>query len=369
MPDKKLLMLTTGGTIAGNVARDSGDPHEHVGDKELAEVIRPTAERLKETWGVDVLLVPREVADVDSSDILPEHWVKLVEAIQGGYDEYDGFIVTHGTNTMGYTCAALSFALDNLNKPVVVTGSQVPFGWPGSDALMNLDNALRVAAYPYEGGIRGVVCVFGSHIITGTRAKKSTEFDLDAFTSFSTGGLGRIGRVIHINENHLGRHHGYLSRGGTQPALLARDLVAKNGFDTRILSLSEFPGMSSEMLKGTFQMLIERDDPLIRGVVFRAFGAGDVSTWLHPCFEYLKSKEVPIVVTTQAPNGNSNFRVNDPGKELEDRELAIPAHDMSIEAITTKLAWLLAQDVSYNKMAGAMHEDLHGEIEIFPDRR
>ncbi|ADB48625.1 asparaginase [Conexibacter woesei] len=369
MPDKTLLMLTTGGTIAGNVARDDGDPEEHIDNEALATVIEPTAARLEETWGVRVRLESQRIDDVDSSDILPSHWIALVDAIQEKYDDYDGFIVTHGTNTMGYTCAALSFALNNLNKPVVVTGSQVPFGWPGSDALMNLDNALRVATYPYDGGIRGVVCVFGSHIITGTRAKKATEFDLDAFTSFSAAGLGRIGRIIYMNDEHLKRHHAYLARGGTQPALLARDLAVSNGFDTRILSFTEFPGMLPDLFQAALEGLVERDEPLIRGVVFRAFGAGDVSTHLHPCFEYLKSKEVPVVVTTQAPNGNSNFRVNDPGKELATRELAIPAHDMSIEAITTKLAWLLARGTSYAKMPAAMHEDLHGEISVFPDRR
>ncbi len=366
---KRYLMLTTGGTIAGNVAHDEGDSSEHLDAEATAQVIESTAERLKEIWAVDLSLVPRRIADVDSSDILPQHWQKLVEAIKETYDEYDGFIVTHGTNTMGYTCAALSFALNNLNKPVVVTGSQIPFGQPASDALMNLDNSLRIAAYPYEGGIRGVVCVFGSHVITGTRAKKSTEFDLDAFTSFSTAELGRIGRIIYMNDDNLKRHHSYLSRGGKQPALFARDLDVENGFDTRILSFSEFPGMSPELFEKTLRTLIEQDEPLIRGVIFRAFGAGDVSTHLHPCFEYLKSMSVPVVVTTQAPNGNSNFRVNDPGLKLAEKELAIPGHDMSIEAITTKLAWLLAQDTPYAKLADAMHEDLHGEITIFPDRR
>jgi len=362
-------MLTTGGTIVGNVAHSVGDPHDHTDEKVLAKEIQPTAKRLKETWAVDLALESLAIDDVDSSNILPKHWVALVDAIEEKYDEYDGFIVTHGTNTMGYTCAALSFALNNLNKPVVVTGSQVPHTWPGSDALMNLDNALRVAAYPYEGGIRGVVCVFGSHIITGTRAKKSTEFDLDAFTSFSTAGLGRIGRIIYMNDEHLKRHHSYLSRSGMQPALFAKDLLVKNGFDMRILSFSEFPGMDPAMFQTTLETLVEREEPMIRGVIFRAFGAGDVSTHLHPCFRYLKEHEVPVIVTTQAPNGNSNLRVNDPGRELSEARLAIPAHDMCIEAVTTKLAWLLKQDTPYAKMEAAMEEDLHGEISVFPDRR
>ena len=134
---------------------------------------------------------------MDSSDITPKHWIDLVNLIEVNYDEYDSFIVTHGTNTLGYTCAALSFAFANLNKPVILTGSQVPSGMPGSDALTNLNNAIRVAVWPYH-PVKGIVAVFGSHIITGTRVKKSTEFDYDAFQSFTSASIGRIGRIINI---------------------------------------------------------------------------------------------------------------------------------------------------------------------------
>ena len=113
---------------------------------------------------------------------------------------------------MGYTSAALSFALENVGKPVVVTGSQVPFGWSGSDAKMNIENSLRVATWPHDEGIKGVICVFGSHVIAGTRAKKDTEFDYDAFKSFNTASLGRIGRIIDINRDNVERHHRYLAR-------------------------------------------------------------------------------------------------------------------------------------------------------------
>jgi len=381
-------MLTTGGTIAENVALSgarhdnravptgglaaapqlpgnvlSADP-ESFDEGLLVEALASTAQHLKDDWNVAVEIDPQCIDDVDSSDIVPEHWVELSEVIYRNYDDYDGFIVTHGTNTLGYTCAALSFALDNLGKPVVVTGSQVPYGLPGSDALINLENALRVALYPHGTRVRGVICVFGSHIIAGTRVKKSTEFDLDAFAPFSGSSLGRIGRTIDLNEANLIRHHQYLERSGTPAAVLRRDLVLKPNFDMRILSFTEFPGMSEEVFKIGLEGLIERDEPLIRALMFRAFGAGDASRHLRPCFEYLKEREVPIIVMTQAPSGTANFRVNRPGKELGELGLAIPAHDMSIEAATTKLAWLLAQDVGYAQMGRMMEEDLHGEISL-----
>lgn len=365
MPSKKFLVITTGGTIAGNVAgeaREAGRVQD-----QLHVILAPTLEEIKGLWGVDVQLSSVEIVNVDSSDIVPAHWTSIAEKVNEVYDEFDGFIVTHGTNTMGYTTAALSFALPNLNKPVAVTGSQVPWGRPASDAAMNLDNAVRVAAYPYEGGIRGVVCVFGSHIITGTRAKKATEFDLDAFRSFSGSELGRIGRIIQINDENLRRHHEYLGKSQA-PALTGANLLVEAEFDADLLSLTEFPGMNPALLRGLFEHALEGENRQLNGVIFRAFGAGDVSHNLHDCFRYLRDQEVPVVVTTQAPNGNSNFMVNDPGQALARENLAIPAFDMSIEAITAKLSWLLGKKTPYRDVRAQMHADLHGEISVLQEK-
>lgn len=362
MATANLLILTTGGTIAGQVAGETKATAHEV-QKGLQPILQRALDDIREDWGVRLAVHSVEIADEDSSDIAPEHWTDLANKIYEQYDEYDGFVVTHGTNTMGYTCAALSFALPNIYKPVVVTGSQVPYGSAGSDALINLENAIRTAAYPYV-PIRGVVCVFGSRIIQGTRAKKETEFDLDAFKSFLTTDLAHIGRIMQPNPANLQRHEAYLGRTAS-PALMKRDLRVEAEFDTRLLSLTEFPGLDPELLKSILEPAIERDDEsAIRGLVFRAFGAGDVSHRLHPVLEFLRDNEIPVVVTTQAPRGNSNFLVNEPGLALKDNNLAIPAYDMSIESITTKLAWLLAKKTDYRAMKDEMHRDLHGEINV-----
>ncbi len=367
MPIKKILVLSTGGTIAGNVkSSDAASAKRVQAQNELRKILKPTLDEIDLKWKVQVEIASEEIDDVDSSDILPHHWTSLARAIHEHYDDYDGFIVTHGTNTMGYTCAALSFALPNLSKCVAVTGSQIPFGQPASDAAMNLDNAVRVVAYPYRPGIDGVVCVFGSYIITGARAKKASEFEIDAFRSFGSGELGRIGRIIQINEANLNRHNAYLGRTAA-PALAQSELLREDEFDTRVLSLTEYPGLSADLLLSIFRAHVEGDGA-IRGVILRAFGAGDASTHLRPCFEYLKQHEVPVVVTTQAPNGNSNFMVNEPGHELRKHNLAIPAFDMSIESITTKLAWLLGKQVSYREIGIRMLEDLHGELNVITER-
>ena len=367
MPVKRILVLTTGGTIAGNVkSSDSARAASVQKETGLRGILEHTLADIEINWKVQVEIASEEIGNVDSSDILPGHWTLIANKIKERYEDYDGFIVTHGTNTMGYTCAALSFALPNLSKCVAVTGSQIPFGKPASDAAMNLDNAVRVVAYPYEPGIRGVVCVFGSYIITGTRAKKASEFEIDAFRAFGSGELGRIGRIIQINEANAARHNAYLGKTAA-PALAETDVICQADFDTRILSLTEYPGLDPDLLLSIFKQHVEGDEA-IRGVILRAFGAGDASTHLRPCFEYLKEHEVPVVVTTQAPNGNSNFMVNEPGHELKQQKLAIPAFDMSIEAITTKLSWLLAQNVPYSEMQTRMHADLHGEITVFQER-
>ena len=348
---KHLLIITAGGTITESCDTDPFEPRD---------VLAPTVAQIDTEWNTAVTFGTAHVSNVDSADIEPAHWTSIVNAIADNYDAYHGFIVTHGTNTMGYTCAALSFALPNLTKPVIVTGSQIPLGAPASDAIMNLHNAVRLAAYPLE-RIRGVVCVFGSHIITGTRVKKSTEFDLDAFQIFGNGRLGRIGRTIQINEANLALHDDYLSQQGVQ-AFWKSELVLQHSFDMHLLSFTEFPGMNPDMFRAALEPLVEPTPPLLHGLIFRAFGAGDVSHRLHPVFEYLADNSVPVVVTTQAPDGKSDFLTNTPGIELGKLGWAIPAHDMSIEAITTKLAWLLAQGTPYHEMRKAMHEDLHGEI-------
>ena len=369
----KILLIATGGTIAGEVAKNIRDDQAIRTADDFPMIVKPTVDSLKKTWGIDVEIDPidlknkdGEIVKVDSSNILPDHWKGLAALIKEKYDDYDSFIITHGTNTLGYTCAALSFAIANSNKPIVLTGSQVPSGMPGTDALTNLSNSMRVAVWPREKSnfkrIRGVISVFGSHIITGTRVKKDTEFDYDAFKSFAVGSIGRIGRIIHINESNLDKHLGYLTSNQYIAALKAEDLRCENEFDMNIASLTEFPGMSYKI----FETLVEQND--VKAFILRSFGAGDASTNLVPGFEYLKRKEIPIVITTQAPNGNSNMQVNDPGLFLRKNKLAIPAFDMSIESQTTKLAWLLAKkgrkEINYSQLCHDMTTDIRGEINV-----
>ena len=354
---KRVLLIFTGGTIAGNVAKSKISPAVKSDPNSFIAIVQNSVAMLKKNWSIEVKPDIIELFNVDSSNILPENWSTLIQKIQESYDRYDAFIILHGTNTMGYTCAALSFALENINKPVIVTGAQVPLGYLGSDATTNLINALRLAVWGYH-PIKGVMAVFGSKIISGVRVKKGTDFDYDPFKSFITGALGQIGRFMKIDEAALEKHNAYLSK--VKPlAIQSRVLNIKNKFETKyIASLTEFPGMSPTI----FQSLVENNQT--KAFIFRAFGAGDASAHLFSGFEYLKAKKIPIIVTTQAPNGIASLQVNETGQYLADNDLVIPAYDMSIESITTKLAWLLAQNLTYEEIKHKMVEDLHGEITI-----
>ncbi len=365
----KLLLLTTGGTIAGKVARPQDEPGG-VGDsvEDFKLLIDPTLAYigLRMNPRVDITIESLPVVDVDSSNITPEVWMKLADLIYANYDEYNAFVITHGTNTLGYTSAALSFALSNPGKPIVFTGSQVPSGLPGSDALVNLQNAIRVATWsdPLNGRtFNGVTVVFGSRIITGTRVKKDTEFAYDAFKSFGVSELGSIAGRININEANLEKHLGYLRHKNFRlPAQSKATLKLKNNFCMDIASFTEFPGMPTSL----FMALVDHCN--VKGFILRAFGAGDPSERHADTFRQLAERQIPLIVTTQAPNGTSNFQVNEPGQEMRVTRRGIAAWDMSIESQTVKLAWLLAQKedptspIKYSDIFELMREDMHGEI-------
>ncbi|MGD0510811.1 MAG: asparaginase [Candidatus Micrarchaeaceae archaeon] len=360
MPDysqKRILIILTGGTIQGNVASNGVSEKVSSEPDSFSNILKGSIEILKRNWNTEVLPEIVELFNIDSSDMLPENWTAIAEKISESYDNFEAFLVLHGTNTMGYTAAALSFAFENINKPVILTGAQVPLGYLGSDATTNLVNSLRLAVWVYR-PIKGVICVFGSKIITGTRVKKGTDFDYDPFSSFSTGALGQIGRFIKLDDAALEKHTSYLSKNKS-PAIQSRLLSVKKDFDTSgIVSLTEFPGMSPNI----FKSLVENNGA--KAFILRAFGAGDASTNLLEGFKYLKEKQIPIIVTSQAPSGVASFQVNEPGRILKDNDLAIPAYDMSMESMTTKLAWLLAQKCSYEQIKIRMLEDLHGEINV-----
>lgn len=351
----KVLIISTGGTIshepdangilASNETSYSGE--------DFVQILRNKA--VKFGFG-DIR--ERTILNKDSGNMSMDDWRKIVETIAEEYDNYDAFIITHGTETMGYTTAAVSFAFENLGKPVCFTGSQAAFRAPGSDSIMNLENCLRVISSRRD--LIGVFLVFGTQIVSGTRVKKQTEFDYDAFKSSRRfRALGVLGSSIIYNESEIAGHLAVIKN----PAKTSKNLVVKNQFSDAIVVLSEFPGLKNEYIID----LVERCG--VRGIILRSYGSGVPNVGaeaaefynLRQAFKFLQEKKIPLVITSQAPAGVACMSIYE--TSIQAKKLgAIPGKDISIEAAVAKLAWLLGGNKTYEQIHVLMQENLRGEI-------
>ena len=327
---KKILILFCGGTISMSKNADTGALDVAHG----AEQFFRLEPRIVEIAEIDV----RNVMNIDSSNANPENWQQIGEAISEEYEKYDGFLITHGTNTMAYTASALSFSLQNIGKPVVLTGAQVPAEVISTDGRNNLVNALRVCTLD----ISGVFVVFGSKIIMGARSKKISESDLDAFATFNAGDFGRISIGIELKGQVKPRHPGGLN------------LV--NTFDRSVVCLTMIPGIQPDFLTKLI-------DSGAKGLILRGYGSGDLPAELFPALEYAQQKKVPVVVTTQCPGGATLLGVDTVGLEAIKRGV-IQVFDMSMECMSTKLMWLLGQGTPYEKIKERMQFNMLGEVDL-----
>ena len=329
-PNRRILVLFCGGTLV--MERD-----------ERGSLLTPTLDRaIKNLLSMETRLdelADLEVAyidNIDSSNITHGHWDHVADVIAEKYDDYDGFVVTHGTDTMAYTASALSFVLQGLGKPVVLTGSQIPGTRIESDARRNFVNAVRVATMD----LSGVFIVFDRKILLGARATKSSESKLDAFVAVNRGVVGDIRVDVRITADHRRRTDSRL------------DL--QKGFEENVVIVTLVPGMPPDVL----MCIVESG---IKGLVLRGFGTGNVA------YEYLDAVtraaelEIPIVVTTQCQQGATMMHLYDLGRKLLDLG-AIQGYDMSTESIVTKLMWALKRADSVEAVREIMHTDVCGEI-------
>lgn len=325
----KILLVTTGGTITMlRGASGSLQPCDDAGEL-IARI--PELSLLAD---MDVL----SLANVDSSNLTPELWITIGRAIYQKINDYDGFVVTHGTDTLCYTSAALSFILQELNKPVVVTGAQVPLEEIGSDGRTNLINAVRVAI----SDISEVVVVFGSLIIRGTRAKKTSVFDMQAFISVNEVPLGSIGLNIKFSD---------FARFRTRKKPLLRAFLNEN-----VAMLPIYPGLKPEIL----DFLAERH----AGIILEGYGAGNIPNEkysLIPAIKKATDKNVPVVVCTQCIVGSTEMELYQVGRSALDAG-AIPAMDMTPETALVKLMWVLGQTDDLTTVDSMMQKSFVGEL-------
>lgn len=310
---KRILMIATGGTIASK--RSDSGLKPLITSEELLRYVPDTAQFCQ----ADTL----QVLNIDSTNMQPKHWLLIASAIEDHYEEYDGFVVCHGTDTMAYTAAALSYLIQDSLKPIVITGSQKPIDLEITDARSNLSDSLRFASCDRA---HGVTIVFDGKVIAGTRGKKERTKSYNAFSSIN------FPYIAAIQDGHI---IFYLDDRDqvTGPVQFWHEL------DSRVALLKLIPSMDA----GVLSYMAEHYD----AVIIESFGVGGLPTYdtgdFHKAIERLVDAGKVVVMTTQVTNEGSNMSVYEIGRGIKQEFDLLEAYDMTLEATVTKLMWILGQ--------------------------
>lgn len=385
----KILVLSCGGTIvspakstlkAAAKAREDAAEYliEEISSDRFRQALQDRFDENEGVWSSDLGKVPEFIpafaTDLDSTNVGPMQWKTIIEAIVSSYDQVDGFLLPHGTNSLAYTASALSFGLRGLGKPVVITGSNVPIGTPFSDGPLNAANSVLLLQKMIAERKAGVLSVFASKVMPGVRTKKSNGIEFEAFRTFNAYDVGQCRKdEIFINEQEFAKYRPKEikeSPWNSDPiaenkAELA-SLVADR-FDGNISSHTFHPGDDARTYGAVVDFLIEEREK--RGVpgalILRAVGDGDVSDELRDrLFPIAHDAHIPIVVTTQEPGGVSGIGSNEVSGGAVKELGVIPAHDMSIETMVVKLRFLMGQGKSYEEIQQEFVKNYLGEIQI-----
>lgn len=286
---------------------------------------------------------------IDSSDMTPRHWGMMVKIISDNYDLYDGFVILHGTDTMAFTASALSFMLENLTKPVILTGSQLPIEAIRTDAKENLLTAIEIAAARDADGNAMVpeVCIFfHEELMRGNRATKISANNLAAFSSNNYPLLAHSGTEIDYHKEFIRRP----STGTFTPHYR---------MDPGIIIFSLFPGIRREAVEGVLR------SKEIKGVIFRTYGSGNApeNEWLVELLSEAVLSGKTIVNISQCATGKVQMEKYRTGKQLLEAGI-VSGRDSTVEAALTKLMFLLGENLSQEQIRCRMNESIAGEITI-----
>ena len=286
---------------------------------------------------------------IDSSDVEPSFWQSLASLIQERYDEYDGFVVLHGTDTMAYSASALSFMLENLAKPVVFTGSQLPIGVPRTDGKENLISAVEIASAKDPEGhprVPEVSIFFNSKLLRGNRSIKISSEDFSAFKSPNCPPLAEAGISIKYNDSVIRR-----------PLDWDEHLRISTNLDTRVSILKIHPGITPQVVRN---ILCGEET---RAVIIETYGSGNApcKEWFLSIVREAVSSGKVLVNVTQCPGGVVNMDLYTGGKALKEAGV-ISGYDITTEGALAKLFCLLGRFENNESVKTWLDMDLRGEI-------
>lgn len=337
-----ILIIYTGGTIGMKTDPDTGTliPFDFSAIYEEF----PSLKRLKVDLEVHTLSPV-----IDSSNVQPHNWVTLAELIRDKYDHYDGFVVLHGTDTMSYTASALSFMFENLAKPVVFTGSQIPIGVLRTDGRENLITAIEIAGardaenHPL---VPEVSLYFQNHLFRANRTTKRSAEALSAFYSYNYPPLADVG--VNITYNNTVIH---------KPAVYDEPLRIATRFSDHVCVIKLFPGLTEQTLRG--MLSIEG----LKAVVLETYGAGNAPTadWFIRPLEEAIARGIVILNITQCKGGGVAMDLYETGLRLQQIGVS-SGYDMTIEAAVSKLMYLLGGQQNTEQIKEQLKEPLRGEF-------
>ena len=327
---KRILMIGTGGTIASEMSAEGLTPE--LSPEQLLRYV-PAISGLCQ---VDCL----SLFNLDSTNITPAHWLSVARAIRAHYHEYDGFVISHGTDTMAYTAAGLSYLVQGSQKPIVLTGAQKPINYDSTDSKLNLEDAFICAC---SDRIHGVCIVFSGRVILGTRARKTCSKSFSAFSSINYPDLG----ILHDHRLQC-----YISPDYRHLPLFSDTL------DERVGLIKMVPGTDHEQL----EFLLERKD----AVIIECFGVGGLPSYqddqlFDTVARYTRAGKF-LVMTTQVQNEGSDLSVYSVGYRLKDNPQVLEAYDMTTEAAYAKIMWILGQTRDPNQAARLFYTPVAHDI-------